>query len=180
MDAMRAAWRANYLFIITVARDRFFAYTTTTPRRPRQNDETEKFSIFYFLFFVIHFFLFSRLRARTCGYTCDSFGCFRHEHRTSNCVSSHSHCGRSHRLSASAALSNANAAAATATIVHHRNGVIVRGPSVSAGHRRRSPILGPPPPPLPPRRRRVRPPFTALKTDKKRIKKKWRKHSRDE
>lgn len=82
--------------------------------------------------------------------TCDSRGTLRHEHRTCDCVSSHSHCGVSHKLWAPAALvvSVSTSAAAAAAASVHRNGVMVRRrrPSVvpaAAGHRR-SAISGPP------------------------------------
>jgi len=106
----------------------------------------------------IYFFVYEL----TFGFTCDSWGTLRHEHRTCDRVSSHSHCGVSHRLWALATWPLIISTAATSAI-HWCIIVIVRGrrrPIVPAGHRHLS-ILGPP------RRRRKRVrrrPFTVLKT----------------
>lgn len=114
--------------------------------------------VFTIIFFGISVLIF--LSPNWHGFTCDSWGTLWHEHRTCDMVSSHSHCGVSHRLCALATWPLIISTAATSA-VHWCIIVIVRRwrPIVPADHRHLS-ILG-----LPRRyRKRVRrKPFTILK-----------------
>lgn len=113
--------------------------------------------VYTIIFFRISVLIF--LSPNWHGFTCDSCGTLRHEHRTCDRVSSHSHCGVSHRLCALATWPLIISTAAISAVHWCIIVIVRRRRPIVADHRHLS-ILG-----LPRRRRKRvrRRPFTILK-----------------